>query len=347
MRRRSFLSLLVYGPYFLLRHIWIQLSLLVAMFIAGAFIFAHYQGLDFLSALLGSVSTVTTIGIYAPNITAMPNTEKILLVVVFIMSVGSAASLVQGTVTAVFKKEFLMEELGEFRAKSMKGHVIVMGYRFLGRYVVDKLKELGLDFVVIARDESQVQSLRSAKVTAIAAPVTHSFEALVKAGVAQACALVATYDDDGDNMLAVLSAKKLNPSLRVITVVNEKSLAEGARVAQADVVVAPFDIVGQLLALSTVSKEMAGAFMAGKLSGRGIAEFEIRRSGIRVRDLDDISPVLLVLRKGQVLSNVGRQFVLEAGDTIYVLSDHELLVKFRTNLEVLQARAESHQPEQG
>ena len=62
------LNLLRYGPYLLIRHIWIQLLVLASMFLAGAFIFQHYQGLDWLSALLGSVSTITTIGIYAPNI---------------------------------------------------------------------------------------------------------------------------------------------------------------------------------------------------------------------------------------------------------------------------------------
>jgi hypothetical protein len=37
----------------------------------GAAIFNHYQGLNWLTALLGSVSTVTTIGLYAPNINIM------------------------------------------------------------------------------------------------------------------------------------------------------------------------------------------------------------------------------------------------------------------------------------
>ena len=64
----------IYGPYLLMRRIWVQLLLIAIMFFLGAAIFRYYQGLDWLTALLGSVSTVTTIGLYAPNIISMPNT---------------------------------------------------------------------------------------------------------------------------------------------------------------------------------------------------------------------------------------------------------------------------------
>jgi hypothetical protein len=115
-----------------------------------------YQHLDPLTAFLGSVSTITTIGIYAPNIVTMPDLEKVLLVVVFIVSVGSAASLVQGTVAATVKKELLVEELAERKAERMKGHIIVMGYDFLGKYVVNGLENMKSDFVIVAKEGANV-----------------------------------------------------------------------------------------------------------------------------------------------------------------------------------------------
>lgn len=250
------LSTLKYGPYLLLRHIWIQLVLLAAMFFLGTVVFHYYQQLDWLTSLLGSVSTITTIGIYAPNITAMPNSEKIWLVIIFIVSVGAAASLVQGIVSSLLRKELIVSEMDELKAKSLKGHVIIMGYSFLGKYVAGKLRELGLSSVVVARDETQAQLARSKGDIALVAPVAHSFEALKKAGIESACAVVVTYDHDGDNMLAIMAAKKLNPDARVITIVNEKELGEGAKAAQADVVIAPSEIMGQILAVSTVSSEI-------------------------------------------------------------------------------------------
>ncbi len=100
----------------------------------------------------------------------------------------------------------------------MKNHVIVMGYKFLGKYIAENLKSLGVEYIVIARDQSQVDALRSQGIPTIHAPITHAFEALRQAGAERALAIVSTFDDDCDNMLAVLSAKKLNKEIRTITI---------------------------------------------------------------------------------------------------------------------------------
>ena len=149
--------------------------------------------------------------------------------------------------------------------------------------------------------------------------------------------MVATYDDDGDNLLAVMAAKRLNPSIRAVTIVNEKELMEEAKAAQADVVISPSDIMGQILAVSTVSKEVAGVFTSDRMRGKGIAEFEIKREGMKLADLEQICPVLLIIRKGNFLSNVSKEFLMEKGDIVYALTDHEALVAFRDFIERKQA----------
>jgi voltage-gated potassium channel len=323
------LNLLRYGPYLLIRHIWIQLSVLAAMFFACAFVFQHYQGLDWLSALLGSVSTITTIGIYAPNISAMPGNEKIFLIIIFIVSVGAAASLVQGIVTSVLRRELFVEEMDEIKAKDLKGHVIIMGYSFLGKYVSARLRELGLTSIVIAKDEGQARLARKGGNVALDAPVTHSFDVLKQAGIQNAVAFVATYDDDGDNLLAVMAAKRLNPYIRAVTIVNENELMDEAKAAQADVVIAPSDIIGHILAVSAISKEVAGVFTSDRMRGKEIAEFEIEREGLKRADLEKICPVLLIIREGNLLSDVSKEFLIKKGDIVYTLTDHESLVAFR------------------
>lgn len=42
------LDFLIYAPYSVLRHIWIQLLIITLMFGLGTLIFMYYQGLDFL-----------------------------------------------------------------------------------------------------------------------------------------------------------------------------------------------------------------------------------------------------------------------------------------------------------
>jgi voltage-gated potassium channel Kch len=48
----------------------------------------------------------------------------------------------------------------------MKNHAIVVGYKFLGKYVVDSLKSLGLEFIVIAKDNDQLEVLRKEGIAA-------------------------------------------------------------------------------------------------------------------------------------------------------------------------------------
>ena len=326
---KRLLGVSIYGPYLLMRRIWVQLILIAIMFFLGAAIFRYYQGLDWLTALLGSVSTVTTIGLYAPNIISMPNTEKIFLIIVIIVSVGSAASLVQALVSSITRKEFFMQQLDEIKVSAMNNHIIVMGYSFLGKYVAEKLKDMEVEHVVVTKDEEQTQIARGQGIVAISAPVARSFDGLRKAGVERASALVTTYDDDGDNMLTVMVAKQINPKIRIVTIVNERELREGAKVAHADVVIAPSDIIGHILAAATASNEIVGAFLPGRLGGKSIAEFEIKKSGLKSGNLEIIAPVLLVNRDGELFSSGGKDFPLEKGDKVYVLADHKLIKKLR------------------
>jgi len=323
------LLVLAYGPLIILQRIWVQLLIISIMFVFGAAIFNHYQGLNWLTSLLGSVSTITTIGIYSPDIVTMPNPEKILLIIVIIASVGSAASLLQSLVSSVTKKEFFMNQVDRIKLSTMSNHVIVMGYSFLGKYVAEKLKDMGMEYIVVAKDEKQVELARNEGITAMASPVNLVYDALKKAGIERANSLVATYDDDGDNMLIVMVAKQLNPKIRVVTIINERELREGAKAAKADVVVAPSDIIGNILATATASNEIVGAFLPGRFGGKNIAEFTIVKEGLTTGSIEQIALVLLINRGGESLPNKSSDFVLQPGDQIYVLADHNAIIKLR------------------
>ena len=320
---------LLSGPYLVLKRVWVQLLIIALMFVFGAAIFNHYQGLDWLTALLGSVSTITTIGLYSPNIITMPNPEKILLIIIIIASVGSAASLLQTLVSTVTKKEFFMRQIDEVRVSTMSNHIIVMGYSFLGKYVAEKLKDMGMEYLVVAKDEEQVEIARNQGIISISSPVNRVYDALKQAGIERASSLVATYDDDGDNMLIVMVAKQLNPKIRVVTIINERELREGAKAAKADVVIAPSDIIGNILATATASNEIVGAFLPGRFGGKNIAEFTITKDGLTTGIIEQVAPLLLINRAGEFFPNKSTDFILETGDQIYVMADHKTILKLR------------------
>ena len=140
----------LYGPIVFVKAAYRQLLVLTVMFIIGAAIFANYEHLPIISAFLASVSTITTIGLYVPNggnFFTMNSTEALLLIIMIIISVGAGTSLLQSSFTALRDGDLAKGAAEERMVKKLKNHAIIMGYSHLGRYVAEKLDELGFDNV--------------------------------------------------------------------------------------------------------------------------------------------------------------------------------------------------------
>jgi hypothetical protein len=70
------------------------------------------------------------------------------------------------------------EEFSAGAVSKLENHVIVLGYKLLGIYLVEKLKEMGLPCVVVVRDESELPALHKSHIPARASPIAKSFETL-------------------------------------------------------------------------------------------------------------------------------------------------------------------------
>lgn len=326
----------MYAPTILLKAIYKQLLLLAAMFGLGAWVFMYFEHLDFLTALLGSVSTITTIGLYVPgggNISGIPSMEKILLIVMIIVSVGAAASLLQGTVNTVVNGDLARGAAERSLIKRMKGHVIVFGYAHLGRYVADKLGGLGIDYVIVTHDPAIYESLTKKKVLAVLEQENRPIVALKGAGIDSATTLIAAHDKDPENMLITLSARRLKPGIRIISVVYDEQLMETAKNAGADVVIPSSVSVGHLLALSAITRDLVGIVFSEKVGTKEIAQFSVFKNskliGKGLQDLTQFAHVIGIVRKGELIQNVfDPDLRVNDDDTLLVFGDpaglHEL-----------------------
>jgi len=342
-RRLSFILFeAMYGPIVLVRTVYRQLIVLMTMFIFGAVIFAEFEHLPALDAMLASVSTITTIGLYVPNggnFLTLNRTEATLLILMIIVSVGAGASIVQSTVNSVVNGDMAKSEADKRLIARLKNHVIIYGYTHMGRYVADKLDELGLDYVVISRNPAVYQELVNKDMFAVIEHETQPIEALTAAGVEKASMIVVSHTDDSDNMLFVLSARKLRPDIRIVTVVHDSSLVGMAKNAGADVIIPASVTVGHLLALSAVTKDIVGVVFSEKIGTKEIAEFSIFKKspliGKGLSEVAELAVVIGVIRKEQVLQHVfDPSFRLEEGDTLLVLGDP-------SKLQVLEKEAEA------
>ena len=319
----------MYTPIILVKALYRQLFLLAAMFGLGAWIFVYYEGLSPLDALYASVSTITTIGLFVPHngvVSSMPQAEVALLIVAIIVSVGAAASLLQGTVNAVVNGDLARGQAERSLIRRMKNHVIVFGYAHLGRYVADKLGDLGIDYVVVTHDPAIYDLLIKKKVMAVLEHENRPIVALKEAGIEAASTLIAAHQDDPENMLITLSARRLKPGIRIISVVHDEQLTETARNAGADVTIPSSVSVGHLLALSAVTRDLVGIVFSEKVGTKEIAQFSVFKSskliGEKLQDLALLAHVIGIVRSQQLIQNVfDPELRVKEDDTLLVFGD--------------------------
>jgi voltage-gated potassium channel len=319
----------LYAPLVFARVIYRQLIVLTVMFAAGAAVFSYYQHLPPLSATLASVSTITTIGLYVPNggnFMTLNSTEAALLIVLIIVSVGAAASLLQGTVSAVVSGDLARGEAEKQLIRRMKGHVILFGYTHLGRYVADKLGELGLDCIVVTRDPALYETLTKRKMLTVLEQENRPIATLKEANLETASTLITAHEKDTDNMLVILSARRLRPDVRIISVVHDDQLIDTAKNAGADVVIPSSVSVGHLLALSATTKDLVGIVFSERVGTKEIAQFSVFRAskliGQGLQPLTRLAHVVGVVRNNELLRDVFDPTLrIQEGDTLLVFGD--------------------------
>jgi voltage-gated potassium channel len=318
-----------YGPLALLKAVYRQIIVLVGMFVWGTLIFEYYEHLPVLSAFLASVSTITTIGLYVPNggnFLSINRTEAALLVVMIVLSVGAGASVLQSAVNTAVNTSLGLGETEKRLVGRLKSHVIIFGYTHMGRYVAEKLDEMGIDYVVTTKDPNLFQELLKQKLLVVFEAENRPISTLKDAGIDRASMVVIAHSNDPDNMLYILSARKLRPDIRIVTVVHDEALIETAKAAGADVVIPSSVTVGHLLALSAVTKDLVGVVFSEKVGTKEIAEFSIFKGSVLVgkglQEVADLATIIGVVRKEEVIRSVfDPEFKLQEGDTLLVLGD--------------------------
>jgi voltage-gated potassium channel len=319
----------MYAPAIFVKAIYRQLIILGGMFAMGAVIFSYYNSLAPIPALLASVSTITTIGLYVPNNVFGGNynsSEALLLIVMIIVSVGAAASLLQGTVSTVVNGGLARGEAERSLIRRMKNHVIIFGYAHLGRYVAAKLDDLGIDYVVVTHDPLIYDSLAKKKVMAVLEHENRPIVALKEANVESATTLIAAHEKDPDNMLIIMSARRLKPSIRIISVVHDDQLVDTAKNAGADVVVPSSVSVGHLLALSATTQDLVGIVFSEKVGTKEIAQFSVFKGSVLIgkglQELSQFAHVIGIVRGGELVKNVFDPGLrLMEDDTVLVFGD--------------------------
>jgi len=231
----------------------------------------------------------------------------------------------------------------------MSGHVIVCGVGTTGSNVVLELLDTGTPFVMIELNEERIKDLISttgrdvAKTPYLAGDATED-RLLQRAGIERASGLVAALRSDKDNLYLILSARQMNPDLRIVARAMEKDAPPKMLRAGADRVVAPNLIGGTRIASEMIRPdvvEFLDIMMRDKeqntrfgqvrlppdspLVGRTLADTKIRKA-------TDVLVIAIRDRQGQFMYNPGPETVLVEGATLIVLGSRDSVKTLSSSL---------------
>lgn len=178
------------------------------------------------------------------------------------------AFVVSGEMTEILEMKRMKKRIAE-----LKDHYIVCGGGETGRHVVKELIETDQPHVILELDPMRVERLNALGDVCYRIGDASEDEALEAVGVRRARRLIATLPADKDNLLCVITARQINPSLRIISRCVEPGNEAKLRKAGADSVVTPTRIGGLRMA-SELIRPRAVSFLDTMLRSSSRIRFE-------------------------------------------------------------------------
>jgi voltage-gated potassium channel len=128
--------------------------------------------------------------------------------------------------------------VNDVNIESTRNHFIICGYGQVGRTVVDQLRRFEISFVLIESNEGLYRQLLKEGVRVIQGDAKRH-DILQMAGIERARGICIAIDNDADNLYITVTARSLNPNLKIITRAGQQRYAEAMRNSGADEVVIP------------------------------------------------------------------------------------------------------------
>ncbi len=242
------------------------IAVIIAVVVIGTAGFKVIGGSErsVLDALYMTAITLTTVG-YG-DVIGLDNKPlgKLFTIIYVFIGAGTiaylfttlAAYIIEGELRKVFRRRKM-----DKRIAKMRDHYIVCGIGMVGLYVVHEMYLTKRPFIAIDHDEMKLDVFKANNIEAnlVVGDATEN-EVLWKAMIEHAKGLYATTDSDNDNIVISLTARQLNPSLRIVSRCNDTKNIDKLRRAGANSVVA-LNFIGGLRMASEMIRPHVTSFL--------------------------------------------------------------------------------------
>lgn len=227
-----------------------SLFLLGLVVVVGTVGFVLISDLSLINALYMTVITITTVGF--GEISEPTNLSRAFTIVLILLGVGTGAWAIRNGVEVALgdtlwhsvQRKKMMKTI-----ESLEGHYIICGFGRIGRQIARDMTWRNEKFLIIDNSQERIDWIRDANYNYVSGDATLD-ETLYAAGITRAAGLIAALTSDANNVLAVLTARGLNPNLVIVARAGNDSAESKLKRAGADRVVSPYVIGGHRLALS-------------------------------------------------------------------------------------------------
>jgi voltage-gated potassium channel len=330
-----------------LKMVVLALLLLSAVGTAG---FHFIEGWSWFDSFYMVVITLSTIG-YAEvhqlsHAGRVFNTGLIIAgVTMLFLSIGSLTqALLEFELVKVFGRRRMEREVA-----GLKDHYIICGAGRVGASVALELARKPCAFVIVESEEKSVAGLDRKWLALIGDAASE--KTLREAGIERARGLVAATTTDATNIYIVLTARSLNPKLKIIARASEERAEKHLKTAGADIVISPYAAAGHRIAQSFLRPNVLD-FLDIATDRSGTLEMVIEE--IRIGDSSPLAGttvgasgihhqfgiMILAIRRtgGETRFNPRAQDAIRAGDFLIAMGEPAQLAQLEA-LAVQAARA--------
>jgi voltage-gated potassium channel len=330
------------------KYIWSGI-LLVAIIIVGTVGYWLIGGGKFplFDCLYMTVITIATIGYgevidIAGNIGARAFTMFIAIAGIGVLAylvTNFTALIVEGELTKSFRRRRMEKIAGKAR-----DHYIICGIGWAGLHIINELRETRRPHVIIDIDRSKIdKSLETMPDEVFIEGDATDNDTLLKAGIDNASGIFAVTGDDNQNLVISLTARQLNPAVRVVAQCNETKNIEKMKKAGADSVVSPGYISGMRMASEMIRPTVVtflDRMMRGKDESLRVEEVPMPPSfagkALSSLNLKEYPrTLLLAVKKGEdwVYNPSREDYIIEPENKIIIMTTSEERRNLEKNVE--------------